>query len=504
MSDYKGLLLFKAKGSLVPEAFLEEIAKKFPSAMGFAIAAKNPQTRQPELELAHVVEPNSAKNIGECFSIAKDNDVLAYFADFPENFTAESVQPFVVLKNSQGAPILVAALSGDVNPVFAKGSNLGHSHDYFANEKLLVPRFAKMFTEKGNDLSKVMAHLNEPETQETLINSLTTDNMTLAIMALNGTIHVLDNNSERHMKYPWGWVSDHLDYKEVVAQIEPENVPLSLAQRMKAAATTSETRKKIAGRISSTSNVPKIAEVTPVVSKTEEPPKAEEQRTRPKWDGFIQGDMAQPVPAPEDIKNPDEYEWISPPKSLSTNKMLKSWYQLRIGTYPQGYKQFPAVPVKKTRLAELQQSSQTVRKDTAAHNIPATPAPALANVTEVIPIVPGSEKKEFASKILPKVLENKFETLESIEEIAAAEERYPSFAKQNGLDDLTVMLNTSFTTYVEMCTTTPTEAARLLLDYAYRIKKLMAAAAKPVVTQKEDGGVTIEAPKRKIAGRKIA
>lgn len=365
--DYTTSIVTVKAGQTIPDTFLQKLIAENRSAIGFVI-----QDKKLEVEKF----PDAGGTLGTVDKVFADmKDILKNtvkfqrmfcFQNFPLEYDEDERQPWTIIKDSKGSPMLVVALEGDLPGRDIDGSSemLGTINEY------LGPKIEALFTLVGNDPKKLYAALKDQKGFGADLMNLIGHRAVFAFMPTEGDIFAHGKN-EIGGHFSWGTASLAYDYTEsAIAAATP--LPAADAPKRSKYA-SSETIATDDNGIHTLP--PKEPKVEPIIPKVD------------------------PKPSTDPVKNAADAaadgHWETPPANLH-GKNLKKWYRQMdpAGELIPDWNKKPRVFVKhKTTVTSLAELSQT----------------ALATVQKVeqpvavLPVIDGKQQaaaKEFIAKFL--------------------------------------------------------------------------------------------------------
>jgi hypothetical protein len=211
----KGLILEINPGYDVPVNYLERALKNYPNAFGGAIHSK---ADGKDTLLVSLSDTGITKDelIGALADYKEQRKVL-FLGDFPKGYNGADIQPFVVLEEPVGTTQMVAFMEGDFSPANPE-EKTDHSNEYYAFDDILRPTLFDLFESDavGCDIDKMLNTIDHDSKITRTLNLLCSKRGTLTLLAVNGAIRKPVAKNELARTYPWGTVSNHLDYEEKV------------------------------------------------------------------------------------------------------------------------------------------------------------------------------------------------------------------------------------------------------------------------------------------------
>ena len=373
--DYTTSIVSVLAGETIPEAFLLQLLTENRSAIGFVV-----QDKKLEIEKftgLSTVE-NEMANIRAVLSNTMKYNRVFCFSAFPSEFDEDEVQPWRVLKDSKGNPVIAVAIEGD----FPLAEGNGDSEMLAMINDTVGPKIEAMYQLLGNNPTKLYAAMKDKVFADDLLSNVGHRGH-FVFMPITGDVfsHFKeDEASPQNGKFKWGSASFTYGYTE--DEPEPVKVP---------------EKEKHSPKLSKYA-VPQ-ADATPAPTKTDD-----------KGIHHIQQPTAVPLadPKADPVKDAaakvTDGHWETPPASVH-GKSLKSWYRGinftagvlspngKEGDLPQDWKKRPRVWVQhKTVIKDLKDLSQTA----LGTSVQVPPASEL-------PVISGAEQagaNEFIKKFL--------------------------------------------------------------------------------------------------------
>src|SRR6185295_9362891 len=144
------------------------------------------------------------------FTALKDVRVNMYLAKFPDGFMKDDIQPFVLIKDAEGKPVITCMLDGDWVTTASKDSS--HSDEYHTAVSVLKPMFEQLWRLTKGDIKAIIEEIEGEATNNNLKNTFINRGSIHLIFNDNQVRTVVDNELEK--EYDWGWTSNHYMYTE--------------------------------------------------------------------------------------------------------------------------------------------------------------------------------------------------------------------------------------------------------------------------------------------------
>jgi hypothetical protein len=202
------IIVQRAKGKLIPDAYLEDLHKKNYSCVSLAFydeTSKELIIDRGEVG-AEAVTLESFKTLMDTY---KDSSSVYLFSDQAPT-DADSLQPFTVLVDEKNNPTLAVMLAGDYSGHAQAES--AHSPEFFAVNKYINPSVRKEWQLQGNDLAKLVAQLEDPLFGMVIKGAIT---LTGAVTFIPlGAPPVTFDKASGGIGTSWGWTSNSFAYVE--------------------------------------------------------------------------------------------------------------------------------------------------------------------------------------------------------------------------------------------------------------------------------------------------
>lgn len=313
---YKGTIVVKNKGLLIPEAYLKIVQEKCKSSVGilsFSVEHK-------ALQQLSQGTPLALEDIKDYQEQDKDKRVLFFFGASDVAIPDNALPPYAVLSDSK--QVLVNALIEGAFPGVAQEKSTMPPEFFLANT-YLHPRLKQLWGFSGENLVKFSDMLRDPLFQ-TDVKAQMGERGVVCLLTANDELITIEKNDTRGT-FPWGWTSNAYGYKEA----EGTGVHA-----------TDSTPRKLSIKDRLLGNKP--ADTGDPADKT--------------------GDGGS-SPGPLNVQQPktatklafDENAKIYPPKNADgtwklEGKPLKQWYIDTFGFKPGNYGEYPGIPAKKMKI----------------------------------------------------------------------------------------------------------------------------------------------------------
>jgi hypothetical protein len=329
-----GVTIIKTAGHDVDQATLQTALEHNKTCAGVSFPAS-------DKHLVRVsIKQRGETTIQKLLDKYKDKTLVLFLGNGAEPIQEDDLQPYTILTNSDGKPILVAFLDGDFSE-FAQPTS-SFSPAYFAVRDHIVPQVQKLYDLVGHDITKLSLELEEPSNGRNMANLMLGDRGTITFLACNGdiTLNTLKNDTTQE-EFPWGWISN--TYKSASATVE----------------TTEED--ELANLMGESGAIPAVKESSKSSTPGRRPgerlslPASKAADTQP----LPTNQPEQPAPKPADTEpgksavpdvNLDESITIKVPMIRDHGK-LSNWFRKRYpgGVLPQNYKDIKEITVKRSQ-----------------------------------------------------------------------------------------------------------------------------------------------------------
>jgi len=174
-----GIIMCKVKGEDIPSDFLNKVTGDGWS-VGLAMAALS--NGVPYVAGSHNLKAAeiSWDHVTKTYH---DTALALYFVKGTPPFDEDNLQPWTLFTNQKGKDAAACFLSGDYVGFDEPESALPPERHFF--DKILKPKFAKLYIEGGQSIEKFMTELATPLIK-TEINAMCGNNSTLLILGQNG------------------------------------------------------------------------------------------------------------------------------------------------------------------------------------------------------------------------------------------------------------------------------------------------------------------------------
>lgn len=298
---HEGLVIIKEPNGVINEEYLKQVLEDYSGCCGAASVDDN------DLDVNSTRGAADLKYLDNLQEKFLDKRMVFYFGNHPEGFPDDQMQPFTVLSDQNGDPVVITIIDGDF-PGFEKSGSAYSSAYHFTQDKL-TDMVEALWNEVEGDTDELVKKMQEGPFKEELSNQLRRG--AVVFMTYDDKVAVCQK-TEAAGDFDGFWCSDKLGYSEGEDEEKKEEPK-------------EEPKKK--GVVSRKPSKLVMA-----------PPSAP-------------GTGPQP-PIPEPTKKPDAqtppaaaYIMMRCPAEIIKNKDIKSWYEKFHGVCPGNYKQRPEVRV---------------------------------------------------------------------------------------------------------------------------------------------------------------
>ncbi len=398
---YSGVTISIAKGKSVPKAYMELALKENPSTCSFAFYdTKEKAIRYMRDQARPPTDDNDGKNhddgnpqftadqlVAEMDKY-KDFGVILHLSNSDDELEAECEQPFEVLVDAQKEPVMLAFVEGDFSS-YTQPTAI-QTDEYFAANKFIIPFIKKLYAAANQDMSKLMAELNDPVNKQILGNAAISGVTTLVTA---GFAPVSFDKGSGGSTFPWGWVSKTYGYKEQAPSAPVKSGLVSAAKGL--------ISRRDRGPVIPPADVPVVDEPMPDDG-VADPGNKEGPRGEPKTD----------VAAAHQELAEGEHEMITPDAKLK-GKSLPNWYDHPAAPTKKILKAFEDMP----KPADVKYTHTDTRK-----------------TVEVLPIIPA-DKIERNKLHFVNLDRNNKELDDDPKTWTGLVAKHPTLTQQQGVDD---------------------------------------------------------------------
>lgn len=341
----------KYAGGIIPRSYVEKIIASIEGPAYFGLATVDQDDKGPKLTvLREPAMQSTVDEIMEMQELWKDKPLIMILGERPGQ--DEDVQPFVCLSDHDDRLVVVAFATGEYNSYVQKGSS--HTPVFHAITQGARPKLLEIYDAVGGKLE----HFDN-ELKSILLNNKMEalgSKVALAVFSATGHIQGFEKEVPEAAEQDWGYGSDMLGFGQPAKKEEPAAPEPKLTLAQKLAATAG-------------SMMPKVGKAKQASAPVSEPAGA--------GDAVVHKH-------PESGKKEPDYEMLSPPANLTTNRELANWYRQTVGYVPPVQtslrKERPKVPSKNSKIKSFTDLGKVVEKvqkaNEPAPTLPATPPPA--------------------------------------------------------------------------------------------------------------------------------
>lgn len=218
-----GLIVDLNVGHVPPKKYIELALAKFPHYIGSMVFIGANAGSEAELVFSgDDVLPGTLDEFLHDLEENKDDKTILFFAHAGLKKTAistESEQPFVILRDEEGHPLLLGMMEGEY--FSGKDADPAHTDEYHVMNGLLIPKLKKLVIKVcGSDIEKLDEELDDEETTNS-INALAGTRGIVVLQSITGkTKWYTKGNEDLEGEFPWGRVSNKLGFVEKSATEE--------------------------------------------------------------------------------------------------------------------------------------------------------------------------------------------------------------------------------------------------------------------------------------------
>lgn len=305
----KGLLVVKFPDKLIPEAVLKPLLSRKMNCAGFVVPTLIEGQPRLLVDKADLRETEiDVKKFQERQKAFEKQSMAFWLGELQDGFEAEDVQPF-------GISDKIAIFADGDFTSFAKSESSKPNSFFFVNQ-YIIPKLTKIFNECDQDVKKFMTTLQDDPVLAMEIETIAQGGL-ITVVSENNLYKTWPKGVNPNVQHgDWGWMSN----KSVV--IDNADKPVLQAPV--------ETVKSGFGAFFKPKST---AEPAPAAAP--EPPKTE-------------------TAIPKEV--PAGHAWMSPPAYMTSNSDIKDWYERRIKTRPEGWKDRVAVLIKLAELSDKEKA----------------------------------------------------------------------------------------------------------------------------------------------------
>lgn len=445
--SHSAVVVFKEKGKVLPDAFLEKVLKENPSGFGYAFCADD----QPGEVL---VSPGASATLEEVKEVQNTFDSSAILFCFckTDNTDTTDVQPFKIITDDKEKVLLAGVLEGEYTIYGEPKSPKPASH--FALFKHVGPRLNQLHRLVKGDVNGFIEELSSQVQQDEFTSmSLKGEHSVIALMFPNGKVLTFTGNCELS-EFPWGWTSNTYGYTETAELSAKDRMKAILAKKKAEKAATSDTKEAV---------VEKEVDLPITATKT-------------------------------DTAVPDNV-YVQCPKEINGNKNIRNFYIKHAGFQPSGYKKKPKVLVQKKtnetikdlkdpRLAAVATDPDKERTKVGGTTIIRASS---SKEPDDLPIIPTEQIKDIRENFLQRrtILDASSQKIPDPKSIQDREAKWPSFTEKAGIS-LEDTLNWPFPELVVLAKTNPEGYVKLSMEWRYEFIKLINGPAKVWLERNKD------------------
>lgn len=217
----RGVTIVKKADRSLNKDFLGLAMGKYTKCWGIS----TPANKGDYLATIRSSKLRTADSIFEMAEKYQDRVMILYFGEQGEGEASheDDFQPFTLLEDADGRPILIAVLEGDFSEFYKKDSS--HSPQFFCVNEDLIPRVKKAYNYVNGDIGLLMEELANKSSSRDIANLMVGDrgSVTLYAFGYEPLCYTLKDDTT-FKQYDWGWVSNSLGFKtnDPIAEVEDE------------------------------------------------------------------------------------------------------------------------------------------------------------------------------------------------------------------------------------------------------------------------------------------
>lgn len=406
---HTSLVMLEKADNRAPDDYMEKVLKTYNTcwtAVSLDLATGKSGSLMPDSD------PPTMERITELRNACTDPAVsIAYwFCKSDVEVHSDSMQPFIIVKDKEENPLVVALLAGEFKKYTPDGGDISGSF-YYATDYLHT-LFEDLMEQASNNIDELGGILDKKINLKNLQNSLAKDEtLIIALADEKGYCRVFSGAAVEN--FDWGFTSDSLGWKEAasnpptpdpVVEEKTEDKPLTgMALRVAQAKA-----KKMAnqGPVTPTTSVTTVIP-TPNISGTRtqdklEPPKGATIETHPHWFYKFKG--------PEGTKQ----------------KLVSKAYEDALGFVPPNFMERPTIQRSKpigSKLKDLGDLKQIVNTDSLKSN-------------SGPPLILAQSVKHLTEEWVPKYFDASKRQIKSPWEAPKVEDKIAWFSELTGLGDV--------------------------------------------------------------------
>jgi len=216
--DYFGLSAIERKGYLFPDAYLEEVSKKFkPNVYGCVVVNKE----NNGLDILHAFDKDVEFSKIRAFSKALSKKMpMWFFGNYPKDYIADSIQPFMMLLNDDLKDQVAITLCGDFKAHEEKEAK--HSPQWWCAHKKIMPKLQMMWRLTKGDVNTFIEELKSTQLQNEMKEYIGPQGGMIQLYVFHKEepqIISYGKSMPTYKDFPWGSTTDVLGY--VTGMAEP-------------------------------------------------------------------------------------------------------------------------------------------------------------------------------------------------------------------------------------------------------------------------------------------
>lgn len=315
---YNGAIIaMKAKNQTIPNAFWDKVLPEYGKVLGVSVVDGKSLLALPNIPKDKITR-DALNGLQEKF---KSASILFFMGDFEDGFQTDSVQPFTVLSDKDGNPILSVFTEASFNNY--KQEKGTHSPAFYAFNEFIIEEIKDAFEKCKGDLDALMSMLREDKRLRTKMQGALSPSGTMVFMANTSEIVKIHTGAGEPENFSFGWSTESCGYREDPIE-EEEKLVKAFSEEKKEETKEPSALDKLFG---STEKA------------TEPPPVPQEEKK----------EQVETKPAQEEKPKEEEFEEIRielPRNNMSKNEK-KDFWRAELGYLPDNYLKRTAVTVKR-------------------------------------------------------------------------------------------------------------------------------------------------------------
>lgn len=310
---YNGsIIAMKAKNQTIPNAFWDKVLPEYGKVLGVSVVDGKSLLSLPNIPKDNITT-DALNGLQEKFKAAS---ILFFMGDFEDGFQTDSVQPFTVLSDKDGNPILSVFTEASFNNY--KQEKGTHSPAFYAFNEFIIEEIKDAYEKCKGDLDALMGMLREDKRLRTKMEGALSPSGTMVFMANTSEIVKIHTGEGEPENFSFGWATESCGYSED-AEEDEEKLVEAFSEKPKEPSTLD----KLFGSTKATAEPPPV-------------PKEEEEKQA----------EVETKPAEEKGAEFEEVK-ITIPDELKSKNQRKDWWRSQLGFLPPSYQKCKTFVVKR-------------------------------------------------------------------------------------------------------------------------------------------------------------